>query len=138
MAPAAESGAETPRKVPTPRPAKADKAAADRRAQIIAYLPTALADRLRAAAGTTGRTHLQLVTDALDATHGRLDKLLADAGYVEPKSSGLFGANARPVQRRPARRGTDQISLRPSPEVREVIADLTLEGIRLIGERNLT
>lgn len=123
-APGPETGVETPPKMPASKPTKTEKPTADKRPQIIAYLPTALADRLRAAAGESGRTHMQLVTEALDATHGRLDKLLADAGYVRLKSSGLFGNTPRPVQRRPARRGTDQVSLRPSPQVREVIDSL--------------
>ena len=101
--------------------AKAQKAAAPAKQQIIVYLPANLADRLRAAGEQTGRTHLQLVTDALDATHERLDELLASAGYVEAQSSSLFGKTARPVARRPGRRGSNQVSLRPPADVRDVM-----------------
>ncbi len=102
------------------RAAKADKPAASK-TQIIVYLPVDLAERLRAAGEQSGRTHLQLVTDALDATHERLDDLLAAAGYVESRTSGLFGKSAQPVSRRPGRRGTAQISLRPPVDVRDVM-----------------
>ena len=102
------------------RAAKADKPAASK-TQIIVYLPVDLAERLRAAGEQSGRTHLQLVTDALDATHERLDDLLAAAGYVESRTSGLFGKSAQPVSRRPGRRGTAQVSLRPPVDVRDVM-----------------
>jgi predicted DNA-binding protein len=119
----AEKRTEAPRKeapARKTRAAKADKPAASK-TQIIVYLPLELAERLRAAGEESGRTHLQLVTDALDATHERLDGLLVAAGYVEAKSSGLFGGSARPVARRPGRRGTAQISLRPPVDVRDVM-----------------
>jgi predicted DNA-binding protein len=121
-APGAEARTEEPSKpARTPRTPKADTTAPDKK-QIIVYLPVDLADRLRAAGEETGRTHLQLVTDALEATHERLDDLLAAVGYVESsQSSGLFGKATRPVSRRPGRRGTAQISLRPSAEVRTVM-----------------
>ena len=116
-----------PKETPAPKAAKAakaakaQKAAAPAKQQIIVYLPANLADRLRAAGEQTGRTHLQLVTDALDATHERLDELLASAGYVEAQSSSLFGKTARPVARRPGRRGSNQVSLRPPADVRDVM-----------------
>jgi predicted DNA-binding protein len=120
----AEKRAEAPQKEAPPRKAargaKADRPASGK-TQIIVYLPVDLADRLRAAGEKTGRTHLQLVTDALEATHERLDDLLAGAGYVESKSSHLFGSSARPVARRPGRRGSAQISLRPPADVRDVM-----------------
>ncbi|MGR7028187.1 hypothetical protein [Geodermatophilus sp. URMC 62] len=102
------------------RAVKADKPTASK-TQIIVYLPVDLAERLRAAGEQSGRTHLQLVTDALDATHERLDDLLAAAGYVESRTSGLFSKSAQPVSRRPGRRGTAQISLRPPVDVRDVM-----------------
>jgi predicted DNA-binding protein len=122
--PDAEKQTETPQKVSTSR--KTASAAKDAkstagRTQIIVYLPVDLAERLRAAGEKTGRTHLQLVTDALDATHERLDDLLVAAGYVESNSSGLFGESVRPVSRRPGRRGSVQVSLRPSADVRDVM-----------------
>jgi predicted DNA-binding protein len=104
----------------TPSAAKDVKSTAGR-TQIIVYLPVDLAERLRAAGEETRRTHLQLVTDALDATHERLDDLLVAAGYVESNSSGLFGKSVRPVSRRPGRRGSAQVSLRPSADVRDVM-----------------
>jgi predicted DNA-binding protein len=120
----AEKRTETPQKAApsrkTPSAAKDAKSTAGR-TQIIVYLPVDLAERLRAAGEETGRTHLQLVTDALDATHERLDDLLVAAGYVESSSSGLFGKSVRPVSRRPSRRGSAQVSLRPPVDVREVM-----------------
>jgi hypothetical protein len=93
--------------------------------QIIAYLPFALAERLRGQSEETGRTHLQLVIDALEATHDRLGELLAKAGYTEGRSSGLFGDGVQPVSRRPRRRGgVDQVTLRPSADVRKVMDEL--------------
>jgi hypothetical protein len=118
----AEKRTEAPREAPArrTRAAKADKPAASK-TQIIVYLPVDLAERLRAAGEQSRRTHLQLVTDALDATHERLDDLLAAAGYVESRTSGLFGKSAQPVSRRPGRRGTAQVSLRPPVDVRDVM-----------------
>lgn len=86
----------------------------DARRQIIAYMAPDLAGRLRAHGAETGRTHLQVVLDALEETHDRLSELLAAAGYIEERRSGLFGDGPRPAGRRRRTTGTDQVSLRPT------------------------
>src|SRR4051794_29970665 len=122
--PTAEKREDTPRSKEAPAPdASASQGGPNK--QIIAYLPFALAERLRGQSKETGRTHLQLVIDALEATHDRLGQLLAKAGYTEGRSSGLFGDGVQPVSRRPRRRGgVDQVTLRPSADVRKVMDEL--------------
>jgi len=132
--PTAEKREDTPRskEAPAPKKVTTKRTAPDASAfqggpnkQIIAYLPFALAERLRGQSKETGRTHLQLVIDALEATHDRLGQLLAKAGYTEGRSSGLFGDGVQPVSRRPRRRGgVDQVTLRPSADVRKVMDEL--------------
>lgn len=95
--------------------------------QIIVYLKDDVADRLRAAAQQSSRTHLQLVVDAIDATHQQLPELLEAAGYVDRPSSSLFGEAMRGVRRRPPRARKTQIGLRPPAAVLGVIDQLVLD-----------
>ncbi|HWS32514.1 MAG TPA: hypothetical protein VN408_07200 [Actinoplanes sp.] len=86
---------------------------------VIVYLPVSVRSRLRELAASTGRSHTQLVFDALNATHTRLDGLL----FEEPVGTdGIFLAQRS--GRRRHREDRVQVSIRPHPANLAVIDDL--------------
>lgn len=116
---------------PSPRRAASAPAAAPPRKsgqQVIVYLSSEVATRLRAAGASTGRTYLQLMTEALDAVHPQLQNLLEAAGHIQrqPESS-LFGQQVATVGRRAAGTSKAQISVRPPAHVLTVIDGLVAE-----------
>jgi hypothetical protein len=119
-----------PRPAPStaaPRQKSAPDAAARPGGQIIVYLKDAVADRLRAAAQQSSRTHLQLIVDAIDATHPELPQLLEAAGYVDRRNSSLFGEAMKGVRRRSTGERKTQIGLRPPAAVLGVIDQLVID-----------
>ncbi|MFI1988573.1 hypothetical protein [Actinoplanes sp. NPDC020271] len=85
---------------------------------VIVYLAVSVRSRLRAHAAATGRSHTQIVFDALNDTHPRLAEL---TGTPMPED-GLF------VAQRPGRRqhleDQVQVSIRPNQENLAVIDGL--------------
>jgi hypothetical protein len=90
---------------------------------VVIYLSISLRGRLRTYAKDTGRSHTQIVFDALNATHDRLAELVA-AGSSQPvdQPDGLF------VVQRSTRQLHDedqvQVSIRPNPTNLAVIDQL--------------
>jgi len=95
--------------------------------QIIAYLKDPVADRLRAAQTATRRTYLQLIIDAVDATHTELPELLETAGYIARRSNSLFGDGAHGVRQHGSGERKQQIGLRPPAAVLAVIDQLVID-----------
>lgn len=86
---------------------------------VVVYLSVSLRSRLRDRAAVTGRTHTQLVFDALNATHTRIGDLI---GEDQAPSDGIFLA-----QRAGRRRHIEdrvQVSIRPHPSNLAVIDEL--------------
>ena len=96
--------------------------------QIIAYIKDPVAERMRAAQVQTRRTYLQLVIDAIDATHTQLPQLLEAAGYIDRRSSSLFGDAAQGVRQRSSGERKQQIGLRPPAGVLAVIDQLVIDS----------
>ncbi|MEU4423525.1 hypothetical protein AB0F81_23095 [Actinoplanes sp. NPDC024001] len=91
-------------------------------ASVVVYLSVSLRSRLRAHAAATGRSHTQLVFDALNATHDRLAELVAVSGPAAAPADGIFVA-----QRTGRRRHSEdqvQVSIRPHAANLAVIDDL--------------
>ena len=95
--------------------------------QIIVYLKDGVADRLRATAKQSGRTHLQLMVDALDATHGELPDLLEAAGYIDRRESSLFGNSMGGLRRRATGERKAQIGVRPPAGILAVIDKVVVD-----------
>ncbi|WP_430791433.1 hypothetical protein [Actinoplanes sp. G11-F43] len=87
---------------------------------VVVYLPVSVRSRLRELAAATGRSHTQLVFDALNATHARLVDLLS-SGRHGP-SDGIFLAQRS--GRRRHRETRVQVSIRPHPANLAVIDEL--------------
>lgn len=120
LPPASPPPAVTPAKSPRPR-----RATRRPPASVVVYLSISLRARLRAHAETGGRSHTQIVFDALNATHTRLAELAAASAAHHPDvqpGDGLF------VAQRSARRVHDedqvQVSIRPNPTNLDVIDQL--------------
>ena len=98
---------------------------------VVVYLAVSLRSRLRAHATTTGRSHTQIVFDALNDTHSRMAEL---TGGPLPGSAqdGLFVVQ-RSV-RRQHREDRVQVSIRPNPENLAVIDGLA--GQHTAGNRS--
>jgi hypothetical protein len=89
---------------------------------VVVYLPVGVRSRLREQAAATGRSHTQLVFDALNATHTRLADLTGAGGEPGGEADGIFV-----TQRSGRRRHTEdrvQVSIRPAPANLAVIDDL--------------
>ncbi|MDI6101099.1 hypothetical protein QLQ12_21020 [Actinoplanes sp. NEAU-A12] len=89
---------------------------------VVVYLPVGVRSRLRERAAATGRSHTQLVFDALNATHTRLADVLGGAAEAAGETDGIFL-----VQRSGRRRHREdqvQVSIRPHPANLAVIDDL--------------
>lgn len=99
--------------------------AGQRSLTVIVYLPASLRDRLRAQASSRGATFTDLALEAVDATHGRLDQLLADTRRPTRPGS-LFAA---PPPRRRLRHSEPQVqvSLRLTRSNLDVLDRLTRE-----------
>lgn len=96
--------------------------------QVIVYLSSEVSARLRAAGASTGRTYLQLMTEALDAVHPELQNLLEAAGHIQRQpATSLFGQQVATVGRRAAGTSKAQISIRPPAHVLAVIDGLVAE-----------
>ncbi|MFC7530641.1 hypothetical protein [Actinoplanes sp. GCM10030250] len=80
---------------------------------VVVYLSVSLRARLRAQATATGRSHTQLVFDALNATHDRLPDLVAGGGAVAASADGIFVAQR--TGRRQHSEDQVQVSIRPNP-----------------------
>ncbi|MEV6350434.1 hypothetical protein [Actinoplanes sp. NPDC051851] len=78
---------------------------------VVVYLSVTLRSRLRAHAAETGRSHTQIVFDALNATHARLAELLG-GGRAEAPLDGLFVVQRS--GRRQHREDRVQVSIRPN------------------------
>ena len=91
------------------------------------YLKDGVADRLRAAARQSGRTHLQLMVDAIDATHGELPDLLEAAGYIDRRESSLFGDSVKGLRRRATGERKAQIGVRPPKGILSVIDKVVVD-----------
>ncbi|MEV6300274.1 hypothetical protein AB0M02_12795 [Actinoplanes sp. NPDC051861] len=88
---------------------------------VVVYLSVSLRARLRARAATTGRSHTQLVFDALNATHDRLAALAHDGAAAAP-ADGIFVAQR--TGRRQHSEDQVQVSIRPNQANLAVIDDL--------------
>lgn len=89
---------------------------------VVVYLPVGVRSRLRERAAATGRSHTQLVFDALNATHTRLAAVLGAGPEPAGGTDGLFL-----VQRSGRRRHREdrvQVSIRPHPANLAVIDEL--------------
>jgi hypothetical protein len=88
---------------------------------VVVYLPVGVRSRLRERAAATGRSHTQLVFDALNATHTRLAEVV---GGDEPdgETDGIF-VSQRSGRRR-HREDRVQVSIRPHPANLAVIDEL--------------
>ncbi|MEV4278780.1 hypothetical protein [Actinoplanes xinjiangensis] len=88
---------------------------------VVVYLPVSVRSRLRERAAATGRSHTQLVFDALNATHTRLAEVV---GGTEPdgETDGIF-LSQRSGRRR-HREDRVQVSIRPHPANLAVIDEL--------------
>jgi hypothetical protein len=88
---------------------------------VVVYLPVGVRSRLRERAAATGRSHTQLVFDALNATHTRLAEVV---GGAEPDggTDGIF-LSQRSGRRR-HREDRVQVSIRPHPANLAVIDEL--------------
>lgn len=95
--------------------------------QIIVYLKDGVADRLRATAKQSGRTHLQLIVDAIDATHSELPDLLEAAGYIDRRESSLFGDSVKGLRRRATGERKAQIGVRPPVGILGVIDQVVVD-----------
>jgi hypothetical protein len=95
---------------------------------VIVYLAVSLRSRLRSHAATTGRSHTQIVFDALNDTHTRLAEL---TGAAVPED-GLFVAQRS--GRRQDREDRVQVSIRPNQENLAVIDGLA--GRHTAGNRS--
>ncbi|WP_157751053.1 hypothetical protein [Actinoplanes derwentensis] len=89
---------------------------------VIVYLSVSLRSRLRERAAATGRSHTQLVFDALNATHMRLDGLLGAFPAQPGLADGIFLAQRS--GRRLHREDRVQVSIRPHPANLAVIDEL--------------
>ncbi len=89
---------------------------------VVVYLPVSLRSRLRERAAATGRSHTQLVFDALNATHTRLDGLLGTFADRTGPVDGIFLAQRS--GRRRHREDRVQVSIRPHPANLAVIDEL--------------
>ena len=118
---ASKSGQRGTTRVPPPGESKSA-------GQIIAYIKDPVAERMRAAQVQTRRTYLQLVIDAIDATHTELPQLLEAAGYIDRRSSSLFGDAAQGVRQRSSGERKQQIGLRPPAGVLAVIDQLVIDS----------
>ena len=88
---------------------------------VVVYLSVSLRSRLRARAAATGRSHTQLVFDALNATHDRLAELTATSAPAAV-ADGIFVAQR--TGRRQHSEDQVQVSIRPNPANLAVIDDL--------------
>jgi hypothetical protein len=89
---------------------------------VVVYLPVGVRSRLRERAAATGRSHTQLVFDALNATHTRLATVIGGDTAPAGETDGIFL-----VQRSGRRRHREdrvQVSIRPHPANLAVIDDL--------------
>jgi hypothetical protein len=91
-------------------------------ASVVVYLPVSLRSRLRAHAAATGRSHTQLVFDALNATHDRFGDLVTAHGPAAAVADGIFVAQR--TGRRQHSEDQVQVSIRPNPANLAVIDDL--------------
>lgn len=89
---------------------------------VIVYLSVGIRARLRALAAATGRSHTQLVFDALNATHTRLEGLVGPVTDQPGPADGIF-LTQRSGRRR-HRETRVQVSIRPHPDNLAVIDDL--------------
>ena len=88
---------------------------------MVVYLPVGVRSRLRERAAATGRSHTQLVFDALNATHTRLAEVVG--GAESPgETDGIF-LSQRSGRRR-HREDRVQVSIRPHPANLAVIDEL--------------
>jgi hypothetical protein len=88
---------------------------------VVVYLSVSVRSRLRAQAAATGRSHTQLVFDALNATHDRLGDLVAVSGPAAV-ADGIFVAQR--TGRRQHSEDQVQVSIRPNPANLAVIDSL--------------
>jgi hypothetical protein len=98
---------------------------------VVVYLAVSLRSRLRAHAAATGRSHTQIVFDALNDTHTRLTELTGTP-MPEPVRDGIFVAQRS--GRRQHREDQVQVSIRPNPENLAVIDGLA--GRHTAGNRS--
>ncbi|WP_433790440.1 hypothetical protein [Actinoplanes sp. CA-252034] len=89
---------------------------------VVVYLPVGVRSRLRELAADTGRSHTQLVFDALNATHTRLAEVVGGDGEPVAESDGIF-ITQRSGRRR-HREDRVQVSIRPHPVNLAVIDEL--------------
>ncbi|KUL30001.1 hypothetical protein ADL15_25860 [Actinoplanes awajinensis subsp. mycoplanecinus] len=88
---------------------------------MVVYLAVSLRSRLREHSAAAGRSHTQIVFDALNDTHHRLAELTGNP-LPEHAQDGIFVAQ-RPA-RRQHREDQVQVSIRPNPENLAVIDGL--------------
>lgn len=89
---------------------------------VVVYLPVGVRSRLRERAAATGRSHTQLVFDALNATHTRLAEVVGEDGEPGGGTDGIF-LTQRSGRRR-HREDRVQVSIRPHPANLAVIDEL--------------
>ena len=98
---------------------------------VVVYLSVSLRSRLRAYAAVSGRSHTQIVFDALNATHARLAELAGESTADMAPVDGIFVAQRS--GRRQHREDRVQVSIRPNAPNLAVIdrlAALHTEGNR--------
>lgn len=126
--PSLPATSEQPQKTAAPA-TKTRRKATSRKAKppatIVVYLASSLRTRLRAHREATGRSHTNVILDALNATHQRLTDLVAAAtSQPAPAMNGLFEVQ-------PGRHVHDedqvQVSIRPTTHNLDVIDSLAAQ-----------
>jgi hypothetical protein len=99
---------------------------------VVVYLSVSLRSRLRAFATASGRSHTQIVFDALNATHDKLSALVTAGGPASAAADGIFLAQR--TGRRQHREDQVQVSIRPHPANLAVIDQLA--ALHTVGNRS--